>query len=256
MKTNSKRRDYHRYEPTVRERVWEIGKAAGAVGFLAYFFYRSVWAVIPLAGIGVIVYRRSAAARARACREQLVVQFQECILSVSTALKAGYAVENAFVESRNDMRLLYGEDSLIYQELETIRRGLVVNISLEEQLTDLAERSDSEDLRQFAQVFAIAKRSGGNLPEIIRSTAELIGQRISMKQEIRTLLSGRRLEQTIMKLMPFGILMYIGVSYPGYFDSLYHNLTGIAVMTGCLGLYLAAYVIGDRTLDRIARDCL
>lgn len=256
MKANLKRRDYRKYEPTLREMLGEIGKAVCAVGILAYFFYRSIWAVIPLAGIGVVVYRRSIAARIRNCREQLVVQFQECIMSVSAALKAGYAVENAFLESRNDMRLLYGENSLIYQELECIRRGLVINISLEEQLADLADRSGSEDIRQFAQVFAIAKRSGGNLPEIIRSTAELIGQRVNMQQEIRTLLSGRRLEQMIMKLMPFGILLYIGATYPGYFDSLYHNLTGIAIMTGCLGLYLTAYVLGDRTLDRIARNCL
>ena len=57
-----------------------------------------------------------------------------------------------------------------------------------------------------------------------------------------------------MKLMPFGILLYIGISYPGYFDTLYHNWRGCAIMTGCLGIYLAAYVLGDRILQKIVRE--
>lgn len=254
MNTSSKRRDYRKFHWTAGELVLELGKAVLAVCLLAYFFYRSVWAVIPLTAVGVFFFRLEMWVKQKRCREELTVQFKECILSVAASLRAGYAVENAFLESRGDMRLLYGEKSLIYQELEGIRRGLVINLTLEEQLADLAERSGSEEIQQFAQVLAIAKRGGGSLPEIIQSSAELIGRRIDARQEIQTLLSGRRMEQNIMKLMPFGILSYIGGSYPGYFDGLYHNFQGAAIMTGCLAVYLAAYVLGDRILQKIAQE--
>ncbi len=251
---NLKRRDYHKYQWTPRELVLEIGKAAGVVLMLAYFFYRSIWAVLPLTVVGLAFFCMESRRRLERCREELNSQFKECILSVAASLKAGYAVENAFVESSGDMKLLYGEDALIYMELEGIRRGLVINITLEELLWDLARRSGSDDIMQFVQVFAIAKKSGGNLPEIMRTTAVLIGRRMDAKQEVGTLLSGRRMEQTIMKLMPFGILLYIGYTYPGYFDMLYHNIQGIAIMTGCLAVYLTAYVLADRILQRIARE--
>lgn len=221
---------------------------------MAYFFYRSAWAIPPLAIVGIFFFRMESGQRLERCREALNSQFKECILSVAASLKAGYAVENAFVESRGDMRLLYGEDSLIYAELEGVRRGLVINITLEELLCDLARRSASDDIMQFSQVFAIAKRSGGNLPEVMRTTAISIGRRIDAKQEMRTLLSGRQMEQTIMRLMPFGILLYIGNSYPGYFNTLYHNIQGIAIMTGCLVVYLIAYVMGDKIIQKIARE--
>lgn len=221
---------------------------------LAYFFYRSVWAMLPLSIVGVLFFRMERDKKIEKIKEELNIQFKECILSVASCLKAGYAVENAFVESRNDMKLLYGESSLIYTELECIRRGLIINITLEELLTDLGNRSASDDIMQFAQVFGIAKRNGGNLPEIIQTTAVLIGRRIDAKQEVRTLLSGRQMEQTIMKLMPFAILLYIGRSYSGYFDTLYHNWQGTAIMTGCLGVYLAAYVMGDRIIRKIAAE--
>lgn len=233
-----------------------VGEAALAVCLLAFFFYRSIWMVLPISIVGIAFFRDIEHKKRDSCRECLTMQFKECILSASASLKAGYAVENAFMESRADMRLLYGEHSLIYQELELISRGLVVNITLEEQLADLAGRSGSGEIMQFAQVFAIAKRSGGSIPEIIKSSAELIGRRIDARQEMYTMLSGRRMEQNIMRLMPFGILAYIGLSYPGYFDSLYHNWQGAAIMTGCMAVYLAAYVAGERILKGIEEEMM
>ncbi|MBE5865667.1 MAG: hypothetical protein E7292_05550 [Lachnospiraceae bacterium] len=253
MSASLTRRDYHKCRWKPKELAVAVGKSVLVVALLAYFFYRSVWAMLPLSVIGVLFFRMESERRIETTREELIGEFKECILSVAASLKAGYAVENAFVESRNDMRLLYGEESVIYAELEHIRRGMVINITLEELLSDLAVRSGSDDIVQFAQVFAIAKKSGGRLPDIIQTTAEMIGRRIDARQEIRTLLSGRQMEQNIMKLMPFGILFYIGSSYQGYFDSFYHNLQGVAIMTVCLVVYVAAYVLGDKILQQIAR---
>lgn len=248
------RRDYEVYVWKKTEFAWAIGQSAAVVCLFAVFFYRSFWAVPPLGIVGILFFRQIGKRKRDKCKEDLNLQFKECILSVAASLKAGYAVENAFLESRKDMCLLYGEDSEIARELDILRRGLVINITLEELLADLAQRSGSGEIRQFAQVFAIAKRSGGSLPEIIRSSVELIGQRIDTRQEIQVLLSGRRMEQTIMQGMPFGILAYVGMSCPGYFDSLYHNLKGIAVMTGCMVLYVSAYGLGERILKMIEED--
>lgn len=251
MKKNSERREY----AECRWSGWDFGaavvKAVGVTCLCAWFFYRSFWAVVPLSGVGVLYYRMLRQKHVERCRQRLVMEFRECILSVGTALRAGYAVENAFVECRNDMRMLFGEHSLIYQELELIRRGMVINITLEELLKDLADRSHSDELQQFAEVFVIAKRSGGSLADIINSSAEIIGRQIVMRQEVQTLLSGRQMEQTVMKLMPFGILIYISVAYPGYFDVLYHNWQGILIMTACLAVYLAAFVMSDRIVKKI-----
>lgn len=254
MKTSLKRRDYRSYEWEKRELVFAIIKSVAVVLFLALFFYRSLIASIPLVGIGVLYFRMLRKNKIEKCRQELVLQFKECIMSVSTSLRAGYAVENAFLESGKDMRLLYGERSLIYRELELIRRGLVINITLEELLKDFAERSNSREIRQFSEVFSIAKRNGGSLPEIIYQTADMIGQKIDVKQEIQTLLSGRQMEQNIMKAMPFGILLYISITYPGYFDMLYHNWQGAAIMTACLVIYLAAYVLSDKILGKISLE--
>ncbi len=252
MKASLKQRDYRDYSWKRAELILAIIQSVAVVVFLAIFFYRSLLAAIPLVIVGVMYFRRLKENKAKKCRLELVQQFKECILSVATSLRAGYAVENAFLESRKDMRLLYGEQSLIFQELELIRRGLVINITLEELLKDFAERSNTQEIQQFSEVFSIAKRNGGNLSEIIAASCQVISQRIEARQELHTLLSGREMEQKIMKAMPFAILFYIGVTYPGYFDMLYHNWQGMAIMTACLLIYLAAYVLSDRILGKIA----
>lgn len=254
MKTSLMRRDYRKYVWSRQELVRAVVQSVCVVVGLSYFFYQSLWACIPLAIVGYFYFQELGQRKRDRCKEELTLQFKECILSVAASLKAGYAVENAFLESRSDMELLYGKDSLIYGELEGIRRGLVINITLEEQLFELANRSSSEEISQFAMVFSIAKRNGGNLPEIIGDTAELIGQKLDARQEMQTMLSGRRMEQTIMKLVPFGVVGYIGISYPGYFEVLYHNWQGAAIMTGCLAVYLTAYVMGEKILNQIASE--
>lgn len=251
MKINLRRQGCHEYRWKRGELPAACFLSAGIIIFLSYFFYRSALALPVLSPIGFFCFRAIRRKKREKEREELTIQFRECILAVSTSLEAGYSAENAFVECEKDMRVMYGADSLICGELGLIRRGLNINISLEELLQDFASRSECEEISQFAQIFSLAKRGGGNMAEIIRNSAALIGKQIELRQELRTLLTGRRMELNIMKAMPFGILVYINFSNPGYFDPLYHNVLGVAVMTGCLGAYVAAYLLGEMVMKRM-----
>lgn len=251
MKINLKRQDCHNCRWKRGELLISCVLSVVLVFFLAYFFYRSLWAIPVLSPIGIFFFGSICRKKQEKEKEELTAQFRECILAVSTSLQAGYSAENAFVECIKDMRMMYGEESLICSELEQIRRGLNINISLEELLQDFAGRSSCEEISEFAQIFSLAKRSGGNIAEIIRTSATLIGGRIELRQELRSLLAGRRMELNIMKVMPFGISLYISFSTPGYFDPLYHNVFGIAVMTGCLAVYLSAYMMGGAVMGRM-----
>lgn len=139
---------------------------------------------------------------------------------------------------------------MICQELSVIRRGLVMNITLEELLSDLGQRSHVAQIKEFASVFSIARKSGGNMAEIIRSTADVIHRMVETREEILTQTAARRMERNIMNVMPFAVLAYVDASNKGYFDSLYHNLTGVVIMTVCLIVYLAAYFLSGWILDK------
>ncbi len=223
-----------------------IGVSLFITIFLAMFFYRSIWAVLPLSPIGVKCYLMFEKSKGEKRKRKLETEFKDCILAVSANLRAGYGVENAFVEAIPDMQALYGENSLMCQELYFIKKGLGNNRPLEKLLLELGTRSKSDNLEEFAEVFSIAVQNGGNLPEIIQDAADMIGEKIVLAQEIQVLISGRVFEQRIMSVIPFFLVFYVETGNKGFFDVLYHNLTGVSVMTVCLVIYLAAQLLSQK----------
>ena len=89
MSESLKKRDYHSYPLSIWEKIWFMTQAAGVVLLLTLFFYQSLWAVLPLSGIGFWYYKRLCREKAYQCREELGTQFRECLLAVSAALQAG-----------------------------------------------------------------------------------------------------------------------------------------------------------------------
>ena len=184
-------------------------------------------------------------------KQELCQQFKETIFSVAAALNAGYSVENAWREAKNEVEQMYGEHALMVQELRHILAHLSMNVPLEELLEDFAGRSDIEDVSSFCQVFFFAKRSGGDFIGIIRATADRIGKKIELQRQLAADLAARQLESRIMNVVPLVILLYLNLTSPGYFDVLYGNLSGICIMSVCLLIYLIAYALSERMMQQI-----
>jgi len=144
--------------------------------------------------------------------------------------------------------MLYGENSLMAGELYLMMRRLRNNDQLEDILLSLGIRSDVKDIRDFAEIFRIAKRNGGSLSGMISNTARMIEGKSEVRREIDTIMSEKKLEQRIMQLMPFGMMLYVSLTSPGFFNSLYHNLTGVLLMGVCLILYVVACLMAEKIL--------
>ena len=242
---------YHRW--CIREIALEICKCTGLVILFSYFFYRSVWAVIPLGFLGIVCWQNDNRHRIAVDKHRLLLQFRDLIQAVAAQMRAGYSVENSFLECYPDMCMMHGREAFVCRELKTIQRGLAINITLEELLVDFGKRSDMQQLQEFAAVFSIAKRCGGNMSEVIRASAGLIQRRVEIREEILTQTAGRRMERNIMLVMPFLLISYIEIGSPGFFDVLYHNIQGILIMSGCMTVYLASYEISEYILQK-AKD--
>lgn len=251
MKKNCVRQElqYDTYKFSFAETVVTVLLGTSVVLFLAIIFYRSMLAVIFLSPIEIYVWKNVQKKKINKRKQDLSIQFKDCIGAVVANLRAGYSVENAFRESLQDIVLLYGESSYMAIELNYIIQGIRNNINLEELLLSLGTRSGITDIREFSEVFAIAKRNGGNMSEILLRTASVINKKMETDREIQILISSKRLEQQIMNVVPFVIIIYISCTSPGFFDVLYHNLVGVCIMTICLLVYLAAYIISTKIID-------
>lgn len=235
--------------PPKAEDIPLIAEALGIMLLFGFVFYDSLIASVFMLPFGLLwIHVQKEAKKKRRCRV-VGIQFRDLIYSVLTALKAGYSIENAFAGAKKDMVLLHGADSDIVDYLDKMVQGMKNNIPLENLISSVGKKSGNADIQDFATVFKVAKRSGGNMTEIIERTIDVISQKINVEKEIDVLVSAKRLEARIMYVVPFFIISYISVTSPGFFDVLYHNTFGVVLMSACLVVYAAAFVISERIID-------
>lgn len=216
---------------------------------LLFLFYRSVILSLVLALIyGIINIKFYKKRCLEEWRWQMNLEFREVMTAVSSALNAGYSVENSFKEAKEDLLLLYGSNSVMAKELDKINSKIMLNQPLEVVLREFAQYCQVEDISNFAEVFQTAKRTGGNLIEVARSTASKISSKIETSREIKTMIAGKKMEGKIMAVIPLAIIIYFWVSSPGFLDSLY-TLKGRPVMTVLLIFYILAFKWSERIGD-------
>lgn len=171
-----------------------------------------------------------------------MIEFKDVMDSMIAALIAGYSMENAVTEAYDDLLLMHGRETGMAKELKEIQNKLQLQHTLDALLVDLGRRTGVEDIITFAQVYATARRSGGNLVSVMKRTAKNIGERIEMKREIQTMITGKKMEANCMMLIPSGILLYLRVFSPDFLKPLYGNLFGtlfmsVMFLTYCISVF-------------------
>lgn len=219
------------------------------IGGISYIFYKSIIAFAIFLPV-LIVYVRMEIIRKKVERKKLLQsQFKDGIILLLSSLEAGYSVENAFEDVCGQLRQMYRKPTDIEREFQIICKGLRLNEPIEAVLNDFANRSHLEDIKNFAEVFMIAKKRGGNMIMILKSSINTIREKLEVEQEIQTLLSGKRLEHNIMSVVPVGIILYVNFTSPEFMEAMYHNLAGIIVMSGCLLVYIFSVLLGRRIVE-------
>ena len=241
--------DYRSYRFSKKEiLIYGIQGIFFCIG-ISYLFYDSYIMAIVLLPFIYIFLKMKRITLAKEKREKLNKQFKDGILSISASLEAGYSMENAVQQALEELKKIYENKAPIIREFSRMRMQLNLNVPIEELFIDLANRSGVEDIETFAEVFTIAKRTGGNLIKIIQNTAQVLTEKIETQEDIEVAISGKQMEQKIMSIVPFGIIIYIRLTSPDFLSSLYGHLLGVVVMSVCLLVYGLAYWLGKNVVE-------
>lgn len=246
---NPGRTDYRVYRLSAGEWALAVGEAIALCGALDYLFYRRLWVMVFFLPLGIQYVAAFRQRKLEARKKRLTGEFRELLGCLGVSLRAGYSVENALVEAERDLRGMLPPDALILRELSFINSQVRLSVPVERLLLDLGRRSGIEDIENFAAVFATGRKMGGNLSAIVRSASAAISDKLDVEREIEASLAAKKYEQKIMSVMPCAIIVYMQLTSPGYLDVLYTTSLGMLVMTGCLAVYAAAVVWGNRIVD-------
>lgn len=233
--------DYNQYKMSGMEKLRYGSMGAAGCFVLLYLFYQNgmVGLIGSLAGgVFFCLYERQQLAKKR--KWQFMIEFKDAMDAFVSALVAGYSFENAISETYHDLLMLYGKETIMTEELKDIRQKLSLQRPLDELWLELGRRSGTEDVITFAQIYTTARKSGGNLIQVMRRTAANIGEKMEIQREIQTMIAGKKMEATLMMVIPLLILVYMKVFSPGFLDPLYQGILGRLIMTGALLLYVFA----------------
>lgn len=240
---------YDRYVFSAREWTYIALQIIALSLILNYLFYRSIWGMLLILPAGWIYLKEQQRRKLRILRQKLYYHFKDAVSALHTAIRTGYSLENALHEAYLDLLHTYGKSDVMVRELHAMYNQIQLKVSVEDLFTDLGSRSRIEDIETFAHVIRVAKRTGGNLDQVLQDIWRTLSEKIDTKQEIDAGIAAKKYEQTIMSLMPAGIILYLQFTFPSLLSEMYTTPIGRIVMSMCLAVYGAAYLLGTKIVD-------
>lgn len=234
-------------------RFWLLwGLVAVAALLVGQFLAGSILWGLLLVVILVPVFRQTAIHRAVSRRRQVLGdQLKDALSSIATSLRAGNSLVTAFERVVPDLeRLLRGQtETPIIEEMARVVQELHLGSSLEEALVRLRDRVQLEDVTDFVNATLLCRVRGGNLPEVVSTIAQIIADKVSVRSQIRVLTAGKRMESTLLTIMPPVLIVGMALSSPGYLQPLLESLFGQLLMILACLLLVGAFLIGRRIVD-------
>jgi len=191
-----------------------------------------------IAVVGLYLYINGAASKER---KKFANQLPEVLTLLATSLRAGYsimqAIEAVAAEAPEPADREFG------QAMNEIRLGR----PMIEALGEIAVRMESQDFEWTVMAISIQREVGGNLAEVLQSTAETMMFRNRFRREVKALTAEGRISMYIMLGLPFAIGIVIFFVNPGYLTPLWTTVPGMA----SLGAASVAMVIGALIMRKI-----
>ena len=199
--------------------------------------------------VGIIGWRVFTSMRTESLKKkrmtELTHQFRSFLESLAVSLSSGMNVFDSLAGAHSDLQTEFSDSGYMTSEVKEMLSGIQNNIPIEEMLASLGERSGNDDIKNFATVFEICYRTGGNLKEVVQRTNGIISERIEIKEEIETLMTSNKTQFTAMMVIPVVIILLMRVMSSTFAQSFASPL-GVVAMTIAIAIFYAAYVMGQK----------
>ena len=116
-------------------------------------------------------------------------------------------------------------------------------------LTGFAERSCSEDIQDFVQVYLACRNTGGDIGKVIGHTSKIMTEKMEINNQIAVLTAQKKLEGRIISTMPIAMLLGLNILSPSYVMVLYTTPAGRLIMLLSMGGILTGMWLMEKLTD-------
>lgn len=215
--------------------IW-IGLALVPSSLLLIVSHNLILAVIALM-VGVVIppyyVHRKQAKRVELFEQQLV----DAIGIMSSCLKAGLTFQQALVSISTEM------PEPISSEFGRVVKELKLGSTIENSLTKLSEKINSQNFMMIVSAILIQRQTGGNLSEILTNISGTIKERFKIKNEIKVLTATGRTSGMVVGLMPIFIILIFLLFNPSYVTIFFESNLGITMLVVAVAMEIIGYLV-------------
>jgi tight adherence protein B len=150
----------------------------------------------------------------------------------------GNGVRSGLSITQSMERVVENLGNPIAQEFGLVLSQIRLGRSVEEALTELAERIDRPDVVMFVTAVNILKETGGNMAETFSTIVTTIRERQKVEKKIQALTAQGLMQGMIITLIPFGIMSLFLIVDPSYVMPMFTTSIGLLLLMVMIAMQL------------------
>jgi tight adherence protein B len=170
-------------------------------------------------------------------------QLPDTLQLIAGSLSAGYSLPQAVdAVVREGAQPMAGEFSRAIIESR-------LGVPVEDALENIAQRMDSEDFGWVVMAIRIQREVGGNLAEVLTTTANTMRDRERVRRQVKVLSAEGRLSAWILGGLPPAFALYLLLVRPEYVKPLFTDAIGLLM----LGMAAFQFAVGVFWLRKVVK---
>lgn len=208
--------------------------AAAMMGGWAWLLVVPCWVFVSRRYFGWCLNRR---------RQKLFIQFPDALALIVRAVRVGIPVSQSVRGVATEVPAPTGP------EFAKLSDELMIGVSLDEALVNLAMRNGLQEYRFFATALSLQNQAGGGLSETLDNLADVIRKRVAIRQKGEALSSEAKTSAMVLAALPFVAGTGLLVLSPAYVTPLFTDPTGNKILAAAM-FSLGSGMVMMRTMIR------
>lgn len=183
-------------------------------------------------GIGTLYLNTTRNRKASAFAEEL----PDVLTIIASSLQSGLSFTQALTSVARE------SDGEVALQFRRVLSEVQVGRNLIDSLQDVADRMNSQDFRWTISALTIQREIGGNLSEILSTTANTIRGRAEVRNEVKALSAEGRMSAYVLISIPLFMLLYLRLTRPDAFGLMFSTAPGLVMIAIVVILMLIGWI--------------
>jgi tight adherence protein B len=176
-------------------------------------------------------------------KRRFAEELPDTLQMIVSSLRSGFTLQHGIENGVRD------NEGPVSAELRRAISETRLGADLEDALEGVGLRTGNQDMKWLVMAIRLQREVGGNLSEVLQTTADTMREREELRRNVRSLSAEGRLSAMILLAMPLTIGAWMFLFRTAYIRPLYTEPLGLLM----LGAAVVLLIVGGLWLRRVVR---